>query len=455
MATGVTFSGFNKVDFGGILDVMMQQASQPLVSMQNRQTALRAQMTTYDLLANRLSTIGTAAKSLGSSGELSIYKATASDPTAVSVSAGTGSVPGRYEMIVQSLARAQVTASADTIPSIPDANLTVVASSGSVTIDGVVVNISGAVTLQQLATAINNTPDIGVNAAVVRTSTDAYRLVLTGRSTGADQAFEVTSSLSGGSGITFTDTDGDGISGDTAADNAVSADNARLLLNNIQVESASNSFDDVVPGVSVNVLKADPTATISIDVSSDNVALKDRVTGFITAYNDLMKFAKDQTKSAFAGDSASIGRDALVRQLRNQLRDAVGADYPGGTMTRLSEVGIEFTRTGTLELNETMFNAAMADRPDDVKALFGGASGAFAAVNDLIDEYSQAAGLVSAAKDRLKKQSATLDNQISSMQERLAVQRSYLQREFVAADAAMTRLNNQSGALASLGTSYL
>ena len=97
----------------------------------------------------------------------------------------------------------------------------------------------------------------------------------------------------------------------------------------------------------------------------------------------------------------------------------------------------------------------MADRPDDVKALFGGASGAFAAVDNLIDEYSQAAGLVSAAKDRLKKQSSALDNQISSMQERLAVQRAYLQREFVAADAAMTRLNNQSGALASLGTSYL
>jgi flagellar hook-associated protein 2 len=450
VATGVTFSGFNKVDFGGILDVMMQQASQPLVNMQNRQTALRAQMTTYDLLAARLSTIGTAAKSLGSSGELSIYKATASDPTALSVSAGAGAVPGRYDVTVQALARAQVTASATTIP---DANLTVVASTGSVTIDGVVVNISGAVTLQQLAAAINNTPDIGVNAAVVRTSTDAYRLVLTGRSTGLDQAFEITSTL--GSGITFTDTDGDGISGDTDTDNAVNAANARLLFNNIQVESASNSFDEVVPGVTVDVLKADPTATISIDVSADNGALKDRVMGFITAYNELMKFAKDQTKSAFAGDSASIGRDALVRQLRNQLRDAVGADYPGGTMTRLSEVGIEFTRTGTLELNETMFNAAMADRPDDVKALFGGASGAFAAVDDLIDEYSQAAGLVSAAKDRLKKQSATLDNQISSMQERLAVQRAYLQREFVAADAAMTRLNNQSGALASLGTSYL
>ena len=52
---------------------------------------------------------------------------------------------------------------------------------------------------------------------------------------------------------------------------------------------------------------------------------------FITAYNELVKFAKDQTKSAFDGDKASIGRDALLRQLRNQLRDAVGADYPGGT----------------------------------------------------------------------------------------------------------------------------
>ena len=451
MGSGITFSGFNNIDFGMVLETMMQQASQPLTTLQNRQTALRAQMTSFDLLASRLSTIGSAARSLGSSGELSVYKATASDPTAVSVSAGSGAVPGRYDMVVQDLARAQVTAAATTIP---DANLTVVASAGTLTIDGVVVQVSGAVTLQQLAAAINNTPDIGVTAAVVRTSTEAYRLVLTGRRTGVDEAFEITSTLSGGAGIAFTDTDNDGISGDSAADNAVTASNARLLLNNIQVESASNSFDDVVPGVSVNVLKADPAATITIDVAGDNAALKERVTSFIDAYNELVKFAKDQTKAAFEGDSSSIGREALLRQLRNQLRTAVGADYPGGPYTRLSEVGIEFTRTGTLELNEDMFNTAMADRPDDVKALFGGTTGAFAAVEDLIDQYSQASGLVSTAKDRLQKQSSSLDNQILAMQERLAVQRAYLQREFVAADAAMTRLNNQSGALASLGTNY-
>ena len=39
------------------------------------------------------------------------------------------------------------------------------------------------------------------------------------------------------------------------------------------------------------------------------------------------------------------------------------------------------------------------------------------------------------------------------MQDRLAVQRASLQREFAAADAAMTALKNQSGALASFGTS--
>jgi len=451
VGSGITFSGFNNIDFGVVLDAMMQQASQPLTSLQNRQTALRAQMTSFDLLNARLSNIGSAARSLGSSGELSVYKATASDPAAVSVSAGTGAVPGRDDMVVQSLARAQVTASATTIP---DANLTMVASSGTLTIDGVVVQVSGAVTLQQLATAINNTPDIGVTASVVRTSTEAYRLVLTGRGTGIGEAFEITNMLSGGAGLTFTDTDNDGVSGDTAADNAVNASNALLLVNNIQVESASNSFDDVVPGVSVDVLKADPASTITIDVAGDNAALKERVTSFITAYNELVKFAKDQTKSAFEGDSASIGREALLRQLRNQLRSAVGADYAGGPYTRLSEVGIEFTRTGDLQLNEEMFNAAMAERPDDVKALFGGATGAFAAVDDLIDQYSQASGLVSTAKDRLQKQSASLDNQILAMQERLAVQRAYLQREFVAADAAMTRLNNQSGAIASLGTSY-
>ena len=53
-STPITFSGFNEIDFNLVLNAVMQQASQPLVAIQSRQTALRSQVTTFDLLANRV-----------------------------------------------------------------------------------------------------------------------------------------------------------------------------------------------------------------------------------------------------------------------------------------------------------------------------------------------------------------------------------------------------------------
>ena len=69
----------------------------------------------------------------------------------------------------------------------------------------------------------------------------------------------------------------------------------------------------------------------------------------------------------------------------------------------------------------------------------------------MLDGYTNAVGQISSAKDRLNKQIDAMDAQIASMQVRLALQREALQREFTAADAAMSRLKNQSGALANLG----
>jgi flagellar capping protein FliD len=47
-----------------------------------------------------------------------------------------------------------------------------------------------------------------------------------------------------------------------------------------------------------------------------------------------------------------------------------------------------------------------------------------------------------------------MDAQIASMQARLAIQRASLQRQFTEADAAMSRLRNQSGSLAGIGSGF-
>jgi flagellar hook-associated protein 2 len=190
-----------------------------------------------------------------------------------------------------------------------------------------------------------------------------------------------------------------------------------------------------------------------VDISADSEALKGKVTEFIDAYNDFVKFANEQATAAAGGDLSSIGRDSLMRGLRNQLRSALTGLHGSGMFTRLAEVGVEFTQTGTLQLNSTLFNDAVANHPDDLKDLFAGSGAAFGALTDLIDQYSDAGGLISSTKTRLTQQSSSIDTQIAQMQDRLAVQRAALQAEFTAADNAMKQLNSQSTALSNFGAS--
>jgi flagellar hook-associated protein 2 len=249
----------------------------------------------------------------------------------------------------------------------PDSGTAIVASGGTVTIGGVSVAVAGDVTLEQLAAAINGTADIDVHAAVVKTGDTSYRLVLTSQSTGAAHAFTVVNALSGGTGVTFADADLNGISGDSPADNAVNASDAAILINNIAATSSSNEFADVLPGVTLTVARKDAAVTHGIDVAPDTSALEAKVEDFISAYNAMVAFANEQRTAAGSGDAASIGRDPLLRQLRNGLRMELLGAHGAEVVTRLAEVGVEFTQAGTLELDTARFREAATDSGDAVR----------------------------------------------------------------------------------------
>jgi flagellar hook-associated protein 2 len=446
----ITFSGFNNIDFNQVLNALMQQASGPLTALQDRQKALKSQISSFDALGGNVSSLRSAADALSSLSSVSTLAGLSSD-NAVSVSASSDAVAGHYDVVVQELARAQVTASTSTAP---DATTTVVASGGSLSIGGVAVAVTGDVTLQGLAATINATEGIGVTAAVIRTGANSHRLALTALETGTGAAFTVTNALTGGTGISFGDEDGNGVSGDSAADNAVAASDAAILLNNIPVTSASNAFEEVVPGVTLTVSAKDAGKVISVDVTPDTTLLSVKVQEFIDSYNKVLEFLNAQRVSAGSGDAASIGRDPVLRQLRNALRSELLAAHGTEVVTKLAEVGVEFTSKGTIALNRAVFDEAVASMGDEVRSLFAGPGGVFPAVETLLDEYSNGAGLFSGAKERLNRQIASMDAQIISMQSRLALQRAALQREFSEADAAMSRLNSQSGSLASLASGF-
>src|SRR5690606_23885449 len=228
--------------------------------------------------------------------------------------------------------------------------------------------------------------------------------------------------------------------------------------NGVPVVSATNSVDGVIPGVTLQLLKTDPDAVVMVNVALDRNAAKNQVKAFVSAFNDLMTFARDQAQLASTGRTDTIGRDAVLRGLSNELRSAINAAYDtGGTYTYLSQIGLRFDRAGRLTFDEAAFDAATATGYDEVLKLFAGADGTdgvFTKIVDRLSTYTGAGGLIPGATGRVDDQLRSLADRIARMETRLALRREALHREFIATDNAITALNASVQSLSSLGNQF-
>jgi flagellar hook-associated protein 2 len=456
MSSPITFSGFNQIDFTQILNAIMTAERAPMTALESQKTALNTQGTAYTTLAGKLGALESALDTLTDTEGFSPFAVASGDPAAVGVSTTSGGAAGIYEIVVSELARTQVMASTTTYTS-PDQ---IIATGGSISValfgnppvQIPPAGLAGAMSVQDFANAINAQADSPVTASVVQVSPGQYRLVLTGRSSGAANAFTVTSTLNGGAGLTFTDTDLDGTYGDDAADLAVAAANAALTVNNIPIVSATNEVANAVPGVLLQLLQRDPAKRVIVEVTESSAEAEKELEGFVKAYNELMSFLGEQNTAAANGKS-NIARDGMVRALRAELRTAMQAEYlaAGNDYSRLSTVGVEFEQTGTIKINAARLGTALRASSTSVRTLF---DAAFAELKAQVADYAQAGGLIQGAKDRLKDQIGKIDTRLESMQLQLDLRRVTLQQEFIAADLLMTQLKGQGSSLQALNGQY-
>ena len=442
MGSPISLSGFNAIDFNLILNAIMSQERLPVVALETDLRNLEGQDTVYTQLATQLADVETAAEKLSATDGFSVRALTNSDASILTASSSSSTPVGAYDVIVTDLARAQVTASTSTYA---DSDTTVVANGGTLTIGGIGVVIGGNVTLQGLADAINGTTDIPVTASVLSSAPNTYQLVLTGNDTGLANAFTITNGLSGGAGVTF-------------GGNAVTARDAAATVNNIPITSAENTITGAIPGTTLTLLKADPATTVTISVSRDIQNLKTSVQEFMDKYNDLTNFLDAQFAASAEGVGTAIGRDGLVRGLRSTMRQTLSQAYSvGGAFSFLAEVGIGSNSSGELTLDASLFDAAVESSLTGLESLFiggGGTNGAFVAFEALVEVYTDAGGLLPDVQQRLDTQTRALSDRIFAIEERLALRRTSLQAEFIAADLAIAQLNSQLDALGALGNQF-
>lgn len=343
--------------------------SQRLDFNQKRTEAL---ISAYGKLKSAITDLRLPMRQLSSPDNLKAFSGSSSnDGVSVSVDSKKAS-QGTYTVQVDSLAQAQSLASG----TFQDRDTTAIGS-GTLTLNvgGETANItidSSNNTLQGIAAAINDA-GIGASAGVIDTGS-GYRLVLSANETGLENAVSVSVSDSDGN-----NTDATGLSQfafDGTTNNlteTVAAKDAVVQINGISISRPTNSIENVIDGVSLNVTQEGITSTVKVTQDFNKVA--DRVGSFVDSFNALQ-----QTIKGLAGYNAETGQggilsgDSTVRGIQNQLRQIIGRVVPGmenASVRTLADVGISTNyETGGLDFDKQTFIEKLKANPDDVTALF-------------------------------------------------------------------------------------
>lgn len=222
-------------------------------------------------------------------------------------------------------------------------------------------------TLRGLADAVNNA-DAGVRATIINDGSNGgtpYRLLLTSEKTGTANGITVTNNLgASASGAIKPDFTGAAIQ---------DATNAQISLGSgagaITVESATNTVENAISGVTLQLTAADATQTLSLTVGRDTESAEDAVDDFIESFNDVMEYIDEQ--SAFNAETSAAGAllgDRPTIEIQNELRRAV-TDSVSGVSTaanRLSSIGVSLNDQGRLVLNRSRLQDVLQGQVQDI-----------------------------------------------------------------------------------------
>lgn len=335
-----------------------------------------ALISAYGTLRSAVTELRLPMRQLSSAESLTAFSASSSNENIGVTVDATKASRGTYSVEVTSLASAQALASRDVFADRDSTSVgqgTLTLTVGGKTTD-IVIDDSND-TLQGLANAINDA-DAGVSAGVIDTG-NGYQLVFSADESGTANAVSI--SVSGDSEGTDTDHQGlsrfafnDSMDAESGLQETIAATDAVMSINGVEVTRSSNSFENVIDGLSFDITE---TGSSIIKVEQDYDAVADRVEEFVTQFNALQS-----TIDGLAGYNAETGTggllngDSTVRSIQTQLRQILTRVVDGledANVRSLADVGITTNyETGGLDFDRETFIAQLQAYPDDVTALF-------------------------------------------------------------------------------------
>ncbi|GHE21054.1 flagellar filament capping protein FliD [Halomonas urumqiensis] len=443
------------LDLSGLLDQLRSAEREKLQPIVTQQSDEKAKISAFGRLQTALDGFQDAVAKLN---DASLYSSlsTSVQGEGVMATAGADASPGRYEVSVTQSARggSLATSRIDDI-NLEDpltdagAQLTLTFGDGST----MPIDLAADSTLGDIRDTINATPDTGVTASIINDGT-GNRLVLASSETG--EAAAITD-------MTFT-----GLSvGATLAkdaDTLRAGRDAELEINGIAITSPSNRVEGAIQGITLDLDDSASGQTSTVVVERDSDSLREAVTGFVSAYNEMKSTVGRMT--AVTGDADTAGElvgDRTVRTIQTRLSRDLGESVLGGELELMSQVGISLTPNGRLELDQAKLDEAIAGNPQGVAGFFAGDSEAAGMagrlsgtleqvlgdsgmlkrsiessetrIDNLGDRYARTERSIESTIDRYRTQFGQLDSMLAQMNS----MSDYLTQQFSALDAQLGR----------------
>ena len=459
------------LDANSIVTKLVELERQPVVQLQKRAETLQTKISAYGQVQSSVSSLRDAARKLANPDIWATTKATPADSSVATFSTSAGAQVGNYAIDVTALASAQSvvnkTRLASSTATLGAGTLTFETGSWSGTSftgggSPVNVTIGAGDTLEKIRDKINDA-GTGVLASIV-TDSGGARLVMTSKNTGAENGFRITASDSDGnnlddaglSALAYDQTPGSETLG---TERTLTAKDAQAKINGVSVTSKTNTFTDVLPGITFTVSKE---ASTTVSVAQDNETISKAISDFATSFSSMINLLRTNTKYDDATKTAgTLQGDATAVGILNQFRAIVGAGSGASSVFgTLSSIGVEMQTGGTLTVNQTKLTNALG-KLSEVKKLFSNVDGANSAnegiatkLRGLADNMLGFEGALTNRTSGLRKSVQDNEKRQEEMDARVALFEKRLRAQYTALDKTMSQINGTSSYVSQMITNW-
>ena len=456
---GISVSGIGSgLDINSLVSQLMAIEQRPLTLLNAKEAFQQANISAFGQVRSALSALESAVKGLGKSDNFFAKSASSSDSSLATATATSGASTGSYTMKVLQLAQSQsVVSSPITNPGLGTGELTINFGKYAYDADGNATgftpndeNSSLSITfdkggsIEDLRDAINKQGDGKIKANIIDNGS-GKQLVLSGVDMGDDAGFTVS-----GTGALEEFSYDASNTASSSMQSMQQAQNAKVMFGGLEISRDSNKLENIISGVTVDLVSADPDKSVTIKVAENHSAATGAMESFVKAYNEFASTIASLT--AYDEKTKEAGLllgDSTIRTLQSQMRSMLGEKIPGGgDYDSLSKLGISFTKDGMLEFNKNKFETALKAPNSKVGDFFVGTEGFAAKAQSLLTNYlDNTSGILVKRTDSINTTIKNIDKQREALAVRLESIEKRYRSQFTSLDLLLSKMNSTSSYL--------